>query len=308
MVGHFSHDIISALKDAAIKVFWTKSDLRSMLTIAGVDQSLINAQDWERYKYHILSPVLDELNCDENGLGKVRRILHETLRYQKCDHLLRFNDGKRLKREAERALEHLRALVKDHDAAKITADEEREARRKRAEESKKERAFQERLAALHQQYIGLLSEGDENQRGYSLERLLNALFALFELSPHAPFKRHGEQIDGAFVLDREHFLLEAKWQKSRPNLGDLRDLDGAVSSSLDNTLGLFVSVFGFAPQAVSGYIQGNRPRIICMDGGDLMMVLEGRIDLPELLFRKKEIAAQGREIFVSANNIILGRC
>jgi hypothetical protein len=48
MTGHFSHDITSAMKDAAIKVFWTKSDLRSMLNIAGVDQTLINAQDWQR--------------------------------------------------------------------------------------------------------------------------------------------------------------------------------------------------------------------------------------------------------------------
>ena len=39
-----------------------------------------------------------------------------------------------------------------------------------------------------------------------------------------------------------------------------------------------------------------------------MLVLDGRIDLPELLFRKKEIAAQRRKIFVSANDIILGRC
>ncbi len=44
-----------------------------------------------------------------------------------------------------------------------------------------------------------------------------------------------------------------------------------------------------------------------MDGGDLMLVLEGRIDLSELLFRKKEIAAQKRKILVSASDIILGR-
>jgi hypothetical protein len=308
MAGYFTHDIISGMKDAAVKVFWTRSDLRSMLTIAGVDQTLINAQDWERYKYHILSPIIDTLNCNENGIGPLRRILHEILRYKKCDHLLRFNDGKKLKREAENALEHLRALVKEHDVAKVTEEEEREARRLRTEEAKKERVFQEKRAALHRQYMELFGEGDEHQRGYSLEKLLNQLFELFELAPHAPFKRHGEQIDGAFVLDREHFLLEAKWQKKQPNLGDLRDLDGAVSSSLDNTLGLFVSVHGFASQAVAGYIQGNRPRIICMDGGDLMLVVDGRIDLPELLFRKKEIAAQRRMIFISANDIVLGRC
>ncbi len=296
------------MKDAAVKVFWTKAELRSMLTIAGVDQNLINAQDWARYKYHILSPIVDDLNCGEGGLGILRRILHEILRYKKCDHLLRFNDGRKLKREAENALEHLRALVKEHDTAKITAEEEREARRKRIDEAKKERAFQEKLAGLGEQFMALLGESNENARGYSLEKLLNQLFALFELAPHAPFKRRGEQIDGAFVLDREHFLLEAKWQKDQPNLGSLRDLDGAVSSSLDNTLGLFVSIHGFAPQAIDGYLQGNRPRIICMDGSDLMLVVEGRIDLPELLSRKKELAAQRRMIFVTANDIVLGRC
>jgi hypothetical protein len=45
-----------------------------------------------------------------------------------------------------------------------------------------------------------------------------------------------------------------------------------------------------------------------MDGGDLMLVLEGRIDLPELLSRKKDVAALRRKIFVPANDIILGRC
>jgi hypothetical protein len=44
-----------------------------------------------------------------------------------------------------------------------------------------------------------------------------------------------------------------------------------------------------------------------MDGGDLLLVLEARIDLPELLSRKKDIAAQRRKIFVSANDIISGR-
>jgi hypothetical protein len=308
MAGHYNHDSVSALIDAAIKVFWTRKDLRRMLNIAEVDQELINAQDWEQYKFFILSPIVDALNTDEEGLGPLRRVLNETLRYKKCDHLLRYNDGKKLKREAERAVEHLRALVQEHDSAKISQDEERESRRRRIEEAQKGRVFQEKLAKLHTHYMTLLSKQDENERGYDLEKLLNELFSLFELAPHSPFKRKGEQIDGAFILYREHFLLEAKWQKSPSNLADLRDLDGAVSSSLDNTLGLFIAIAGFTDQALSGYIEGNRPRMICMDGSDLMLVLDGRIDLPELLFRKKEIAAQRRKIFVTANDIILGRC
>ncbi len=79
--------------------------------------------------------------------------------------------------------------------------------------------FQEKLGNLRELYLKLLVKDDENQRGYDLEKLLNELFALFELAPHSPFKRRGEQIDGAFVLDRDDFLLEEKWQKPKSNLG-----------------------------------------------------------------------------------------
>lgn len=270
MAGHFSHDVITALKEAAVKVFWTRQDMRTMLSIAGVDQRLVNSQDWDQYKYHILSPIVDALNMRKEGLGPLRRVLHETLRYKDCAHLLRYADGKRLKQEAEQKLEHLRSLVQEHDSAQATAEEERAARRRRIEEAKKGRLFQDKLADLHGRYMRLFAKQDENERGYDLEKLLNEVFSLFELAPSSPFRRVGEQIDGAFVLDRrDSFLLEAKWQNKRCNLADLRDLDGAVNSSLDNTLGLFVAVHGFTDEALTGYVAGNRPRMICMDGGDL---------------------------------------
>ncbi len=109
------------------------------------------------------------------------------------------------------------------------------------------------------------------------------------------------------MLDRDHNLVEAKWTKERVNLADLRDLDGAVGSSLDNTLGLFISVEGFSDEGVAAYLQGTRPRIVCMDGSDLFMVLDSRIDLADLLQRKKDIAVQKKVICVSANDIILGK-
>jgi len=157
-------------------------------------------------------------------------------------------------------------------------------------------------------FIEFHSKSDHNERGYDLEKLLNQLFRLFDLTPRSPFKRTGEQIDGSFVLDRDHYLLEAKWTKDRVNLADLRDLDGAVASSLDNTLGLFVSIEGFTDEGLMAYLQGTRPRIVCADGADIFMVMDGRIDLADLLQRKKDIAVEKKKIYVSANDIILGRC
>ena len=80
-----------------------------------------------------------------------------------------------------------------------------------------------------------------------------------------------------------------------------------MGSNLDNTLGLFVSINGFTEEALTRYSQGGRPRIICVDGIDLISVLEGQIDLVDLLRRKRACAAQTGKIMVSAKAILEGK-
>jgi hypothetical protein len=240
--------------------------------IGGVPDNLIAAQDWNTYKIHIVTPVIDTLNGDSDGLGPLRRVIQETLQYTDGQHLRWLPDADKRCREAERSLEHLRLLVKDHDAAQITKEESRKTRLREQQEAKGGADFRRKLAQIKDRFVAYHADPNTQRRGYALEEILHDLFLLFELHPRGPFKRTGEQIDGAFMLDRDHFLLEAKWQTKPVILNDLRDLDGAVGSSLDNTLGLFVSLNGFSEQALSGYIQGSRPRIVCMDGQDLMAV------------------------------------
>lgn len=304
---HFPNKILEALKEAIVKVFWKRDDVRSLFRRCGVPSSLVAEQDWQAYKYHIVSPVLDKLNATPEGLAPLRRLLQETLTYTSGDHLRWMSDGEKRKRDAERSLEYLRLLVKDHDAAKKTEEEEREARLRAIEETQRGAAFQEKLAKIKGDFIDYYQNPDAQRRGYGLEQILYDLFLLFELGPRGPFRRTGEQIDGAFVHDGEHFLLEAKWQTEPANLADLRDLDGAVGSSLDNTLGLFISLNGFSQPALQAYPQGNRPRLICMEGSDLMAVLDGRIDLADLIRRKKDIAVEKRIILALATDILSGR-
>jgi hypothetical protein len=44
--------------------------------------------------------------------------------------------------------------------------------------------------------------------------------------------------------------------------------------------------------------------MLLMDGSDLMAVLEGRIDLIELLYRKKRFAAQTGNIYLRIHEIM----
>lgn len=303
---HFPDSVLTTLKETVVKVFWKKDDVRKLFQRSGVPDLLISGQDWQAYKYHIVSPTLDVLNSTRDGLGPLRRILQETLAYKDGEHLLWTNDGQKNKREAERCLEHLRLLFKDYDAAQATKDEERQARIKRNQEAQRGEAFLAKLNDLRARFLAYLSNPNVSERGYGLEEILNDLFRLFELNPHGAFRRTGEQIDGSFVHYGVHFLIEAKWQKKPVNLADLRDLNAAVKTSLDNTLGLFVSINGFSDEALQGYVLGERPRIVCMDGSDLMMVLEAKIDLSDLLSRKRDIAVDKRRIYVSAAQIIQG--
>src|SRR5579859_1659846 len=84
MEQFFPEMIMGALKDAVIKVFWKKEDMRALLQKCKVPSLLINDQDWTRFKFHIISPVIDALNVDSTGLGPLRRVLNETLSYSDC--------------------------------------------------------------------------------------------------------------------------------------------------------------------------------------------------------------------------------
>jgi len=303
---HFPDNIMTALKDAVINVFWKKTDVRALFHRCAVPAALIAAQDWNAYKINIVSPIIDHLNGSPTGLGPLRQILQETLQYTDGRHLMWLPDAKKRCHEAERSLEHLRLLVKENDAAQRTKEEERQARLRQQQQAKGGADFRRKLGEIKDRFLAHHANPNRQQSGYALEEILYDLFLLFDLQPRGPFRRTGEQIDGAFVLDNDHFLLEAKWQNTQVILNDLRDLDGAVGSSLDNTLGLFVSLNGFSNEALAGYVQGSRPRIVCMDGQDLMAVLDETIELPDLIRRKKDLAVEKRSIFIGVREIMRG--
>ena len=136
-MAHFSQNVLGALKDSVVKVFWKKDDVRALFEVTGVPRSLIDAQNWQLYKFKVVSPVLDKLNTADAGIGPLRRILQETLSFKDGNHLLWCSDGQRLKKEAEESLARLRVLVADHDAIKQTEKEQREAIARRRDEANK---------------------------------------------------------------------------------------------------------------------------------------------------------------------------
>lgn len=129
-------------------------------------------------------------------------------------------------------------------------------------------------------------------RGFAFEGFLNALFAVFGLSPRKSFRLTGEQIDGSFELNGNTYLVEAKWQEPPIGSRELQSFAGTVRSKADWTRGLYVSNSGFSEDGLMAFRLGEKTRIICLSGTDLRDIFTHNLSLVEVLGRKTRRAGE----------------
>lgn len=148
-----------------------------------------------------------------------------------------------------------------------------------------------------------LARQSPQERGYAFERLLQRMFEAYGLSPQAPFRRTGDQIDGSFILDHEVYLVEAKWRAEPSNINDLLVFEGKVARGSAWARGLFISDAGFTEQGLQAARESHVRRIVCMDGLDIADALERELPLDTVLRRKVRHAAERGQIFASVRTL-----
>ncbi len=175
----------------------------------------------------------------------------------------------------------------------------------RAEQMKadKQSEYEQEMEKLKTQFYELHKLNDRQAAGLSLERLLNRLFELENLAPRNPFRVTGEQIDGSFALDNEIYLVEAKWLKDPIPEAPLLVFRGKVESRSNITRGVFISLSRCTTDALDAISRGKQPNFFVVDGYDLTLVLERRIDLKEMLRVKLRRLAEEGLVFVSARDL-----
>lgn len=295
---------IQALKEALALVYWYKSALRSFLSQTLSDASVLSRLNWDDYKRNIVATLIDHLaNHEEVYQRDLIRLISEVCQISDFSHLRKLEEGAKKAAEAEAAVNALREQWKGHRDIEEEQKQAEKRRKKAHERLMQVNAVQQELEGLKHEFYALVSFDNPQQRGYSLEKVLKGLFELFELDPKASFRITGEQIDGAFSFEGTDYLLEAKWQQELVAAKELDGMAGKLSRKLENTLGLFLSINGFSEDAVKAHSSGRR-LVILMDGSDLMAVLEGRIDLVQLLLRKRREAAETGNIYLRIHEIL----
>jgi hypothetical protein len=295
---------LMALQRALTNIYWYKPDLRSFLhhTIDAPD--VLARLNWDDYKRNVIRSLVTFMARDQRRYqDHLLKLMTEVCRMEDFSHLRHLDGGEAKADQAEKAVAALRALVTPHDELLAEQRAAEERRRRTYEQSLKDQAVRRDLENLMRRYSAMLKPGDEQQRGYELEHVLNELFQLFDLDPKEAFKVKGEQIDGAFTFENTDYLLEARWRAAAADTAALDGFKGKITRKLDNTLGLFLSINGFQRNAVDLH-STIRPVMILMDGSDLWAVLEGRVDLLQLLLRKRRHAALKGEIFLPIHQIL----
>jgi hypothetical protein len=158
------------------------------------------------------------------------------------------------------------------------------------------------IAALREQIMGLTTLDPVN-RGFAFEGILKKLFDLHGLSAHGAFRLIGEQIDGSFELDRETYLVEARWRNDLAAISDLLTFSGKVQRKAQWSRGVFVSYAGFSQDGLHAFAQGQQTSIVGMDGLDLYHILSGELDLSDVLRRKIRRAAETNRTFVPVREL-----
>jgi len=158
------------------------------------------------------------------------------------------------------------------------------------------------LETLKQGLVGLASLAPQ-ERGYRFEKFLADLFEAFKLAPRGAFQLIGEQIDGSFELEAETYLVEARWQNEQMGQEALLVFSGKVSGKAKWSRGLFLSYSGFTHDGLEAFSKGKPTNIICMDGLDLYLALNGKLDLLDILTRKVRRAAETNLAFVSVREL-----
>lgn len=294
---------INALSEALTSIYWYKGELRSFLTNTLSDSSILSRFDWNDYKRNIVSSLVTFLaKHQDNYKNDLLKLMTEVCKMTDFSHLEKLEDGKSKAKAAKQSVEALRKQVAGHQDIVEELKKQEQRRQTSFEKTLQIKDVQKRLDEIKAEFFQLVSSNDTQARGYKLEKIIKELFVLFDLDPKASFRIAGEQIDGAFTFEGNDFLFEGKWQKELCGIKDLDAFSGKLTRKLDNTLGLFCSIDGFSEDAVRAHSTGRRLMIL-MDGSDLMAVLEGRIDLLQLLLRKRRHASQTGNIYLKIHEI-----
>lgn len=293
--------VLISLKDALSRIYWYKKDLRNFIEYAIDNKQIFATIDWNNNtKYESVSLLIDRMSKHNdiyfNDLISLLKAVTDLDDFSHFDRL-DGNDKEKYKKAAQDAVIALRKQCNGFFQKEKESEIAEKSKKQYFQQQRQTQDYNNKIEEFKLRYYSIAQLLDAQSRGYELEKFLNDLFFFFDLSPRSSFRVNGEQIDGAFTHDNTDYILEAKWHRSPIERKEVDSFSAVIERKLKTTLGLFISINGFVPTV----IESRYNSIILMDSQDLIQVLENRIQLPELITRKRRHASETGESMYRVN-------
>jgi hypothetical protein len=151
-------------------------------------------------------------------------------------------------------------------------------------------------------YIGQLAADNSfpQRRGLELEKIVLAVLAHERLQPIHSIVIQGEQIDLAFVLDGQHYLVECKWEQDPVGLPHVNTFAAKVGRKAEGTFGLLLSMSGFVSHINETATRGARLNSVGVGHRELIAVLEGRTTFAAVVRAARGLASTKATFFATA--------
>jgi hypothetical protein len=127
-------------------------------------------------------------------------------------------------------------------------------------------------------------------RGQRFNGLIAEMLRCWGIDAIASDRSAGE-IDVLFAADGVRYILEAKWEASKADTGEVAKLQKRVRQRLAGTYGVFLSISGYSAEALADVKDGERLEVLLLDGGHWEAMLGGLISPAELLGLVRDQAA-----------------
>ena len=282
------------IKDKLINLsgvcFWYWNTFYSFLESCGIPHSIYGQFGKEGGKYQLMRSILELLER-QNKHDLIRNIVKQFYNFNPTEDNID-------KKKADRLLSDFRKIIGSSLLEEEVNSKEKEKKQEETRVIIEERKiYKIKLSKFKDNFIKMFFCLDKQKRGYDIEKLFFDILELEEFVFKKPYKNEGEQIDGHFKYESFDYLIEIKWTSEKSKQQEYSIFDGKIKGKAQSTRGLFLSINGFEDSFVNK-ATCDTPRIILMDGEDLMHVLEERITLFDLMKLKTDFFVRKGNIYV----------
>lgn len=247
------------------------------------------------YKYYLYKETMDDLGAQYLGYNTYKELCEK----------------ERTQEEESTSWDHIHHYMKQYltchfSDTRMNQKRENEARKRAREYEKKIAEIQTHkanLEAIKKDLFPLFTETNTQQRGKTLEKVLNRYFREFQVLVKEDFKREGEpgegiieQIDGIIEVDHQIYLVEMKWKKDRIGGDDICAHLGRIYHR-SNAHGIFISASGYSPSGTTAAKEAleKNALLVLFDLEEFVRVLESETDFKQYLKDKIRAAIIDKE-------------